>query len=244
MEHKAKSSRNFEPQTRLQHFTIAKLTFSTELLQSDQTRESNRERARESQTITFLQGQEGISRVIISPCHGVGITQPDNLLGARPNPVERTVNTEPQASPRISLQGVPAGKRAWLTIRGKRGPCTFHVSSLSASPLEEWCSECFGNWRERSSMVPKLRQHENFSASDFCIPGLVRIPNRTVMKASTPRRVFILTPARLERAAISGAQRKHTVPPSPLLSALTSRGPPCLHQYACTQCARTGLLAA
>lgn len=48
MEHKAKSSRNFEPQTRLQHFTIAKLTFSTELLQSDQTRESNRERARES----------------------------------------------------------------------------------------------------------------------------------------------------------------------------------------------------
>ena len=119
-------------------------------------------------------------------------------------------------------------------------PCVLSVSLTSRGMVLRvfWKLE-----RERSSMVPKLRQHENFSASDFCIPGLVRIPNRTVMKASTPRCVFILTLARLERAAISGAQRKHTVPPLPP-PALTSRGPPCLHQYACTQCARTGLLAA
>lgn len=93
-------------------------------------------------------------------------------------------------------------------------PCVLSVSLTSRGMVLRvfWKLE-----RERSSMVPKLRQHENFSASDFCIPGLVRIPNRTVMKASTPRCVFILTLARLERAAISGAQRKHTVPPLPPL---------------------------
>lgn len=56
-------------------------------------------------------------------------------------------------------------------------PCTFYVSSFPASPLKDWGADCFGNWRDRSSMVPKLRQHENFLTSNFCIPGLARIPN-------------------------------------------------------------------
>lgn len=122
-------------------------------------------------------------------------------------------------------------------------PSTFHVSSFPASPLKEWCADCFGNWREHSSMVPKLRQHENFLTSNLCIPGLVRIPNHTVMEALTPHFVFCPTVAWLKCAAISGGQRKSTRSPASSPS-LCSWGPPCWHQYACTQCARTGLLAA
>lgn len=61
-------------------------------------------------------------------------------------------------------------------------------------------------------MVPWLRQNENFLTSNLCIPGLVRIPNRTVMKALKPHCVLFShwLSLRMKRAAISGAQRKYT----------------------------------
>lgn len=41
------------------------------------------------------------------------------------------------------------------------------------------------------------------------------------------------------------SKKVHSFPgPPSLLSVLSSRGPPCWHQCACTQCAQTGLLAA
>lgn len=65
-------------------------------------------------------------------------------------------------------------------------------------------------------MVPKLRQHENFLTSNFCIPGLARIPNHTVMEALTPRCIFIftLTLTPLKFSSVSGAQREYTYSPT------------------------------
>lgn len=97
-------------------------------------------------------------------------------------------------------------------------------------------------------MVPWLRQHENFLTSNLCIPGLVTIPNRTVMKASKPHCVlFSHWLAWLDWSSLPFQVLKEStlIPlPPPLLSVPSSWGPPCWHQYACTQCARTGLLAA
>lgn len=96
-------------------------------------------------------------------------------------------------------------------------------------------------------MVPKLRQHENFLTSNFCIPGLVRIPNRTVMEALTPHCVLFSLWLEPNWSVLPFQVLKEStlIPrPLPLLPVLSSWGPPCWHQYACTQCARTGLLAA
>lgn len=75
--------------------------------------------------------------------------------------------------PHLSFKVCPSAAGQKRQMR----PCTFYVSSFPASPLKDWGADCFGNWRDRSSMVPKLRQHENFLTSNFCIPGLARIPN-------------------------------------------------------------------
>lgn len=122
------------------------------------------------------------------------------------------------------------------------------MSCFSASPLKQWCTECFGNWRKRSSMVPKLRQLEKFLTSNLCIPGLLRIPNYMVIEALMP--YCVCFHADFSSAVVCchfRCSKKSTIillPAPPFLCVLSSWGPPCWQRYECTQCARTALLAA